>query len=58
VADAAVGGDAEVVVVATSAGMKSVSALGLTEREAPVIGGVEEFDRVVREVTGGRGAGH
>jgi threonine synthase len=58
VADGAVGGDAEVVVVATSAGMKSVSALGLTEREAPVIGGVEEFDRVVREVTGGRGAGH
>ncbi|MGH2655913.1 MAG: pyridoxal-phosphate dependent enzyme [Actinomycetota bacterium] len=52
VADGAVSGDAEVVVVSTSAGVKSVSALGLTEREAPVVTGIEEFSRLVVEMVG------
>ena len=48
--DGAVSRDAEMVVVSTSAGVKSVSALGLTELEAPVVGGVEEFSRLVAEM--------
>ena len=52
-AEGVVAGDAEVVLVSTSAGVKSVSALGLAEREAPVVSGVEEFSRLVRDVTGG-----
>ena len=52
-AEGVVAGDAEVVLVSTSAGVKSVSALGLAEREAPVVSGVEEFSRLVRDVAGG-----
>jgi len=52
VAEGAVPSDAEVVLVSTSAGVKSVSALGLAEREAPLMSGVEEFARVVRDVVG------
>ena len=50
--------DAEVVLVSTSAGVKSVSALGLTEYEVPVIDGVAEFDRLVHEVMENKEAGH
>jgi threonine synthase len=57
-ANGTIGRDAEVVFVSTSAGVKSVSALGLTGREVPVIGGVEEFDRLVREVMESKEAGH
>ena len=52
VAEGVVARDAEVVLVSTSAGVKSVSALGLPEREAPLMSGVEEFARVVRDVVG------
>ena len=55
VAEGVVAGDAEVVLVSTSAGVKSVSALGLMEREAPVVSGVEEFARLVRDVVAGEG---
>jgi threonine synthase len=55
--DGAVSRDAEVVVVSTSAGVKSVSALGLTELEAPVVGGVEEFSRLVVEMVEGASGG-
>lgn len=41
--------DEEVVLISTSAGVKSVSALGLTERDAPVIGDVATFARLVRD---------
>jgi hypothetical protein len=47
-----------VVLVSTSAGVKSVSALGLTEYEVPVIDGVAEFDRLVHEVMENKEAGH
>ncbi len=46
-ADGRVGGDDEVVLVTTSAGVKSIAALGLTEREPPMVDGVEEFARLV-----------
>ena len=49
VADGTVAHDAEVVLVSTSAGVKSVSALGLTDRKVPVVAGAEEFSRLVEE---------
>lgn len=48
-AEGLVAGDAEVVLVATSAGVKSVSALGLTERHASPVSDVDQFDRLVRD---------
>ncbi len=57
VADGAVALDAEVVVVSTSAGVKSVAALGLTELQPPMVTGVEEFSRLVGEMVDGRSEG-
>lgn len=50
VAEGVVGGDAEVVLVSTSAGVKSASALGLTDWQAPVVTGIEQFEQLVRDV--------
>jgi len=50
VADGVIGDDAEVVVISTSAGVKSVSALGLSGREPRRISDATEFARQVREV--------
>lgn len=53
VADGAVGGDAEVVLVSTSAGVKSVMALGLTDRTAPLVDDPAAFTRLVHDVVDG-----